>query len=164
MTPEGSLAAILRPNSPPEFVYKYGPAQRITQILRHRTFYFGPASPQNDLFEFRARSLFTDTPDTKYRFFAKFLIADGSFTDIEEALRSSRDSDPELVAETYKPYAEYLNAYLGLVKEHSGVTCFGSRRNDQRMWATSSPRKVRDRDAMQISTVSYQLKTRSRHP
>ena len=126
---------MLTPIPRPEFVYKYGSAARIAQILRDLAFYFGPAAPQNDLFEFRARSLFTEDEETKFRVFAKFLVVDGAYNTFDEAFAAAKQFDADAVNETYEVLISRLNDELKQAKDHSGVTCFSSRRNDQRMWA-----------------------------
>jgi hypothetical protein len=57
---------MLVPKERPPFVYKYGSAERISQILRDMTFYFCSALALNDLFEFRARSIYVEDTDSKY--------------------------------------------------------------------------------------------------
>jgi hypothetical protein len=127
---------MLLPSRRPEFVYKYGRAEGIARIVQDLTFFFSPAAPQNDLYEFRARSLFTEDSDTQYRICAKRLMAEGWFTTFEEALVAARVLDPEEVAQTYNSLMPTLNAFLGEAKAHSGVTCFSSQPNNQRMWGT----------------------------
>jgi hypothetical protein len=133
--PGGSLEDILKPVARPDFVYKYSSADRVANILRDLTFYFGAAAPQNDLFEFRVQSLLAQTPGTAQRVFASYLLATGEAGDVEDALNIARTIDQETVQAISDDVIENLNRQLSLIREHSGVTCFSSRRNDQRMWA-----------------------------
>jgi hypothetical protein len=121
----------------PEYVYKYHSASRVAQIVRDLTFYFAPVSQLNDLYEFRARSLYTETPDSKYRAYAKRLVHERWFDSVEEAVEGIKSCDLESqVAEAYTFFIQQLNATLARIMQHSGVTCFSQYRNNQRMWGT----------------------------
>jgi len=133
--PTGSFEDILTPVERPNFVYKYASADRVAGILRDLTFYFGAAAPQNDLFEFRVQSLLAQSSGTAHRVFANYLLATGEARDVDDALNTARTGDQEIVQAISDDLIEKLNEQLSLVREHSGVTCFSSRRNDQRMWA-----------------------------
>ena len=126
---------MLVPTSRPDLVYKYGSASSIAQIVQDLTFFFAPAAPQNDLYEFRARSLFTEDSDTLYRLHAKRLMAEGWFSDFDQAVAAAKVVDPEDVNNTYSSATSYLIG-SGAAKAHSGVTCFSSLPNNQRMWGT----------------------------
>ena len=121
----------------PEYIYKYHSASRVAQIIRDLTFYFAPVSQLNDLYEFRVRSLYTETPDSKYRAFAKQLIHEGWFDSIEEAIAGIKSCNLEEAAtDAYQLFIQQLNVMLSQVMQHSGVTCFSHYRNNQRMWGT----------------------------
>jgi len=129
------LEDILQPVARPDFVYKYSSADRVANILRDLTFYFGAAAPQNDLFEFRVQSLLAHSPGTAHRLFASYLLATGASDDVDDALNFAQMTDQETVKAFSEDAIENLNQQLSLIREHSGVTCFSARRNDQRMWA-----------------------------
>jgi hypothetical protein len=118
----------------PEHLYKYHSASRAAQILRDCTFYFAPVSQLNDLYEFRARSLYSETALSKYRVLAKRLVCDGWYATLEEAMAVA----PALSAadETYRGFIAQLNATLAAVMKHSGFVCFSAARNNQRMWGS----------------------------
>ena len=121
----------------PEFIYKYHSASRVAQIVRDLTFYFAPVSQLNDLYEFRARSLYRETQESKYRTYAKQLVKQEWFGSIEEALEGIKECNLEAeVTKAYGYYIQQLNAMLTRIMEHSGVTCFSHFRNNQRMWGT----------------------------
>lgn len=120
----------------PEFLYKYCSASRAAQIIKDLTFYFTPVSQLNDLFEFRVKSLFSETEDSKYRVFAKRMLAEGWWSTFEEAYDAAKSMSPEPIDETYSFFREQLNAVLNRLMVHTGVTCFSSERNNQRMWGT----------------------------
>ncbi len=123
-------------DEPPPFLYKYTSAARALQIIRDSTLFLAPAAGQNDLYEFRARSLFRLDEDTRHRIYARGLVATGVFSDFQEAFDASKDLDFEEARETEKKAIEVLNINLDLIMQHSGVTCFSSERNNQRMWGT----------------------------
>lgn len=121
-------------NSKPQYIYRYCGADRAAQILRDLMFYFAPVSQLNDLFDFRARSLYTENSESKYRLFAKRLVAERWFSDFQEALEAAKSMSGDDVDDTYAHFLQQLNDYLAKVMKHSGVTCFTSERNNQRMW------------------------------
>lgn len=121
----------------PEHIYKYHSAPRVAQILQDLTFYFAPVSQLNDLYEFRVRSLYTETPESKYRAFAKQLVHEHVFDSVDEAVEKIKEWDLETeAAEAYAFFIQQLNATLASLLRHSGVTCFSQHRNNQRMWGT----------------------------
>jgi len=121
----------------PEYLYKYGSASRVLQIVRDLTFYFAPVSQLNDLFEFRVQSLYTESADSRYRVFAKRLIHEGRFSTVDEALEGIKECNLETDAtEMYELFLQQLNSFLADVMRYSGVTCFSEERNNQRMWGT----------------------------
>ena len=124
-------------NTLPNYLYKYCSAARATQILRDLSLYLASSTQLNDLFEFRFRSLLTETPDGKIKAFAKRLIAEG----IEEDIRSATDVARQLPASddiesTYNSIVSYVSGLADAIRRHSGVTCFAAEENNQRMWAT----------------------------
>src|SRR5829696_799993 len=121
----------------PPYLYKYCSAARAAQIIRDLTFYFAPVSKLNDLYEFRVRSLYRETQESRRRVFAKQLVNQGWFDTTEEAIESI--DTPELIASAdsaYSYFLETLNGQLAAIMQHSGVTCFSAHRNNQRMWGT----------------------------
>jgi len=124
------------PRKKPEYVYKYCSASRAVQILRDNTFYFAPASQLNDLYEFRAKSLLTVDEKSKFRLYAKRLVAAGMFGTFDKAFDIAGDLGPEIVDETWNDTLPQIHSALRNAMQHSGVTCFSSSRNDQRMWGT----------------------------
>ena len=74
--------------------------------------------------------------DSKYRVFAKRLIMEELYPNFEEAFSAAKELDLEDTNETYQAAIGNLNDNLRDAMVHSGVTCFTSRRNDQRMWGT----------------------------
>lgn len=127
---------MLIPQKTPEYVYKYCTASRAAQILRDATFYFTPASQLNDLYEFRAKSLLTVDAKSKFRVYAKRLVAEGMFDTFDEAFEIADDLESEGVEDTWNDALPQIHAALHSAMQHSGVTCFTSSRNDQRMWGT----------------------------
>lgn len=124
-----------QPETPP-YLYKYASASRALQIICDSTLYLAPAAGQNDLYEFRSRSLFKFDPDTKHRIYAKGLVSTGVFSELKEAFDACKELDFEEARETEKKAIEVLNTNLDLIMKHSGVTCFSAERNNQRMWGT----------------------------
>jgi hypothetical protein len=104
--------------------------------LRDLSLYLASSIQLNDLFEFRFRSLLTETPDGKIKALAKRLIAEG----IEENIRSATNSARQLPAfeaeGAYNSIVSYVKGVAEAIRRHSGVTCFAAERNNQRMWAT----------------------------
>ncbi|HEV2693399.1 MAG TPA: DUF2971 domain-containing protein [Verrucomicrobiae bacterium] len=134
MTDTAAIDAVF---SAPEYIYKYSSASRVAQIIADLTFYFAPVSQLNDLFEFRARSLYTETEESKYRAFAKRLLHDRWYDSFAEALEAAKDPNLlDSVTQSYADYIQNLNQVLFNIMEHSGVTCFSRHRNNQRMWGT----------------------------
>lgn len=127
---------MLTPPNKPEYIYKYCSASRAAQILTDRAFYFTPASQLNDLYEFRAKSLLTVDAKSRIRVFAKRLMAEGLFDNFDEALEIANDLETEDVNDTWNDVLPQIHAALQSALQHSGVTCFTSSRNDQRMWGT----------------------------
>ena len=124
------------PKEKPPFVYKYCSAVRALQIIQDLTFYFAPAAQLNDLFEFRVGSLYDETQDSKYRVYGKRLVADGWYTDLAEAVETAKSLDPTDIDSAYSFFIDGLRATLVKVMKYSGVCCFTSERNNQRMWGT----------------------------
>lgn len=121
----------------PEYMYKYHSASRVAQIIRDLTFYFAPVSRLNDLYEFRVRSLYTETPESRYRAYAKQLVHERFFDSMDEAVAGIKSCDLENEAtEAYQFFIDQLDATLSRIMQHSGVTCFSQYRNNQRMWGT----------------------------
>jgi Protein of unknown function (DUF2971) len=157
---------MLLPKSRPAVVYKYGSAARVAQIVRDLTFFFAPAATQNDLYEFRARSLFTEDEDTPFRVTAKGLVADGSVSSFAEGFEMAKMLDPQDVRPSYEFVMRQVNEELARAKAHSGLTCFSSHANNQRMWGTYgdnhagalihfSTDKAHSRFASHLSPVIY---------
>jgi hypothetical protein len=115
---------MLLPKSRPAIVYKYGSANRVGQIVRDLTFFFAPAATQNDLYEFRARSLFTENEDTPLRVTAKGFVADGSVRSFEEGFEKTKMLDAQDVRPSYEFVMKQVNEELARAKAHSGLTCF----------------------------------------
>jgi hypothetical protein len=157
---------MLLPSTRPNLLYRYGSASRIAQIVGDLTFFFAPAAPQNDLYEFRARSLFIEDYQTRERIYAKRLLAERWFTTYEEALSAAKTLDRQDVDLTYESVMSMINDILARAKAHSGVACFSSHANNQRMWGTYgdnhagavihfSADKSRSRFASHLSPVMY---------
>lgn len=127
---------MLIPQAKPSFVYKYCAAPRATQIIKDLSFYFTPAAALNDLYEFKAKSLLTEDKNTKFKIYAKRLVAEGMFDSYEEALEIAQDLESDGVSSTYDDVMPQISATLKNSMAHSGVTCFTSSRNNQRMWGT----------------------------
>ncbi|MCC8957079.1 DUF2971 domain-containing protein [Bradyrhizobium sp. Pear77] len=154
------------PKSRPTFVYKYGSAARVAQIIRDLTFFFAPAAGQNDLYEFRARSLFTEDEDTPFRVTAKGLVAEGSVRNFDEAFQMVKMLDAQDVRASAEFVMRQVNDELARAKAHSGLTCFSTHSNNQRMWGTYgdnhagalvqfSADKTRSQFASHLSPVIY---------
>ncbi len=120
----------------PSYLYKYCSASRAAQICRDRTFYFTPVSKLNDLFEFRAKSFLTETTESKYRVFAKRLLAEKWCTTWDEAIDMAHSMSDDEVESSYQQFVKSLTEMLERTMTHSGVTCFSEERNNQRMWGT----------------------------
>jgi hypothetical protein len=120
----------------PKFLYKYQSAKRVAQIVRDLTFYFAPAAQLNDLFEFRVKSLFTETPESRLRVYAKGLVYQGVCDTIEQDIKFINEDLIADVQESYEYTMSMINEQLVNIMRHSGVTCFSEHRNNQRMWGT----------------------------
>jgi hypothetical protein len=127
---------MLVPSRRPEFVYKYCSASRAAQVIADLTFYFTPARALNDLYEFRATALYRIDDMTPQRVLAKRLMSEGWCDDYEDALEAARSLSADTARETFDGFMAGLVPRLGLLMTHSGVTCFSSHRNNQRMWGT----------------------------
>lgn len=121
----------------PRYVYKYGSAERVLQIVKQLTVYLAPVSQLNDLYEFRLQSLYTEDDESPYRLFAKRLVHEGWANSLEEARKilAYGALEPE-VRLMYSAYIAQLKDWLPRLMKHSGATCFSEHRNNQRMWAT----------------------------
>jgi Protein of unknown function (DUF2971) len=120
----------------PSYVYKYCSGSRAAQICRDRTFYFAPVSKLNDLYEFRAKSLLTETSESKYHVFAKRLLAEKWCATWVEAIDLAHRMSGDEVESSYRQFVESLTEMLERTMTYSGVTCFSEERNNQRMWGT----------------------------
>jgi hypothetical protein len=123
------------PKGRPKFLYKYCSAPRAAQILSDLTFYYTPARALNDLYDLGAHA-YREDAESKYRVFANRLIALGCHSDFTEAFAEAKSTSLSSVEETYSFFVEQLNTQLRALQSHSGVTCFTSERNNQRMWGT----------------------------
>jgi hypothetical protein len=121
----------------PPFLYKYCSASRAEQIIKDLQFYFTPSEKLNDLYEFNVLSLFSEDSESKYRVSAKRLMAEHWFDNLAEALEGAKTAlSAEDVDSAYSFFLDQLRHKLMAVRKHSGVTCFSSERNNQRMWGT----------------------------
>jgi hypothetical protein len=120
----------------PRYLYKYCSAARATQILRDLSLYQATPIQLNDLFEFRFRSLLSETPDGKIKALAKGLIQAGIEKDIGSAIEVARQLPVSEAESAYNNIVSLVSRVGDDVMRHSGVTCFTAERNNQRMWAT----------------------------
>ena len=97
----------------PQYIYKYGKAERVLQIIKELTFYLAPVSQLNDLYEFRLQSLYTADDESPYRLFAKRLVHEGWAKSLEEAREVLADGglEPE-VRQMYSEYMAHLDDWL----------------------------------------------------
>lgn len=124
------------PKDKPEYVYKYCSAPKASQILKDLTFFFASVGKLNDLYEFRVRSLYAEDSESKYRVFAKRLVAEGWYESFNDALDQAKLMNTDDIDLTYKAFIEQLSIHCSAAMQNSGVTCFTSERNNQRMWGT----------------------------
>jgi hypothetical protein len=75
-------------------------------------------------------------PIASTRLFAKRLVDEKWFDDFDSAFAAAKNLDAQDIAANYEAAMSSLNECLRDTMRHSGVTCFSSKRNDQRLWAT----------------------------
>jgi len=120
----------------PRYLYKYCSAARATQILQDLSLYLATPIQLNDLFEFRFRSLLSETPDGKIKALARQLLLEGIEKDIGSAIEVARQLPLSEAERAYNDVVSYVSRVADDVMRHSGVSCFTAERNNQRMWAT----------------------------
>jgi hypothetical protein len=120
----------------PNYLYKYCSAVRATQILRDLSLYLATSTQLNDLFEFRFRSLLTETPEGKIIASAKRFLLEGIEKDIESATELARGMNVTFHEDSYNSIVSHVTGLADAVRKYSGVTCFSAEVNNQRMWAT----------------------------
>jgi DUF2971 family protein len=119
-----------------EFVYKYTAAPRAAQIIDSLRLFMAPSSLLNDLYDFNIIGFWQEDEDTKYRIFAKRMLRDGIEQDFDHALAMAKRLDIKTVSEEYDIWLSDNTPPLNDIMAHSGVTCFSSLANNQRMWGT----------------------------
>jgi hypothetical protein len=127
---------VLVPKNRPDFVYKYCSAKRAAQILRDLTLYYAPASTLNDLYEFRAKSMYREDENSRYRVFAKYLVREAWYDTFDTALDAARSYQSNIVDALYEELIPQLDSLLSASMRHTGITCFTSDGTNQRMWGT----------------------------
>jgi hypothetical protein len=120
----------------PKYVYKYTSAARAIQILKTSSVYMTPVRDLNDLYEFQPAAACFESADIKVKIFAKRLVGESTVADLPEAVALAKQMDDETLESTYRQFKDGLVPTLAAITEHSGVTCFSARRNDQRLWGT----------------------------
>jgi hypothetical protein len=120
----------------PDFVYKYMSASRAAQLIRSPSLYMAPSFALNDLYDFNIRGFWEENQDTKLRVFAKRMLLHGIEDDFERALKLARECELETVSNDYDEWLADNTPSFNRIMEHSGVTCFSSLVNNQRMWGT----------------------------
>ncbi len=123
---------------PPPYLYKYCSASRASQIIRDLTFYFTPAQQLNDLLEYRAQLLYHEDEESKFRVFAKRLLAEHHWKNYEKAIDDAKSPDfSKDVDSTYSDMKSQFAERLKGAMKYSGVTCFSSDSNNQQLWTTN---------------------------
>ncbi len=120
----------------PDLVYKYMSAPRAAQLIESLLLYMAPSSVLNDLYDLNIRGFWQEDEDTKYRIFAKRMLAHGVETDFKRAVETAKRLDPKRVADEYDVWLSDNTRRFDEIIAHSGVTCFSSLVNNQRMWGT----------------------------
>jgi len=120
----------------PDLVYKYMSAPRAAQLIESLQLYMAPSSVLNDLYDLNIRGFWQEDEDTKYRIFAKRMLAHGVETDFKRAVETAKRLDPKRVADEYDVWLSDNTPRFDEIIAHSGVTCFSSLVNNQRMWGT----------------------------
>jgi hypothetical protein len=105
----------------PDFLYKYMSASRAAQLIEFVRLYMSPCAGLNDLYDFNITGFWQEDEDTKYRIFAVEL---------------ARRLNPKDVDDEYGTWLSDNTPILNEIMAHSGVTCFSSLANNQRMWGT----------------------------
>ena len=120
----------------PDLVYKYMSAPRAAQLIESLQLYMAPSSALNDLYDLNIRGFWQEDEDTKYRIFAKQMQAHGAETDFKRAVETAKGLDPKQVADEYDVWLSDNTPRFDEIIAHSGVACFSSLVNNQRMWGT----------------------------
>lgn len=120
----------------PNFVYKYMSGSRAAQVLCDLKFYMAPLSTLNDLYDMNVTGFWQEEEETKYRIFAKRLLVQGQEDDLESALALARKMPLESIAKGYQEWLDDNMPIFDSFMHNTGVTCFTSQPNNQRMWGT----------------------------
>jgi Protein of unknown function (DUF2971) len=120
----------------PDFVYKYMTAPRAAELIDNLRLYMAPIAVLNDLYDFNITGFWEEDEETKYRVFAKRMLVDGVEHDSDRARQTAKRSNPKTVSDDYQVWLSDNTPVFNDIMTHSGVTCFSSLVNNQRMWGT----------------------------
>jgi hypothetical protein len=117
----------------PKYLYRYASADRAIQILRDRYVYLAPVHQLNDLFEASVGQLFELTPKALNTLAAKRIMNSGMLTREKAEEFAATMSDAEK-RESFELMLQRLNELNRRLRKYSGIACFSSSMNNQRMW------------------------------
>lgn len=120
----------------PEYLYRYCSAQRAIQVLSESRLFLCPPKDLNDLYEGSLGRL-THYDAKAARALQARIVSIHRRVSIETAFQLVDDYMPETaIRDTFGDITKWLITAAEQMREHSGITCFALRRDDQRMWAT----------------------------
>jgi hypothetical protein len=120
----------------PTHVYKYTSASRAAEIIRNLQLYMAPVSQLNDLYDLNIIGFWQEDDETKFRIFAKRIMVQTITSEFDNALALAKQMNVESVVKEYKEWLTDNAPIFDQIIQNSGVTCFTSQGNNQRMWGT----------------------------
>jgi len=124
-----------RPHDP-SYLYRYCSAERAVQVLGEKRLFLSPPKDFNDIYEGTIARLVQYEKDAARELFVKFVALRGSLP-LDAVRAKVRDREPdEQIRANFADVSTWLEGPAEKLRQHSGLTCFSLRRDDQHMWGT----------------------------
>jgi hypothetical protein len=120
----------------PLYLYKFCSVERAVQVLSDLYLYLCPAVELNDMHEGSIKSILHHTAENAFELQVRFVQIESGY-DIDEAREFVRSAFTQKeLDDAYFEVADAIRNINFKMRQHSGVTCFTARGDDQRMWGT----------------------------
>lgn len=118
----------------PKYLYKFCSAERAIQVIRDRYLYLCPPVDLNDMHEGTIQYLLRYSEAAAFALMSRRVEVQCGYnkTEAAEVIKDCIKNDE--IDEYFFWFAERLKSINLQMRQHSGITCFTERLNDQRMW------------------------------
>lgn len=120
----------------PLYLYKFCSAERAMQVLSDLYLYLSSPVELNDMHEGSIKSILHHTADHAFSLQVRFVQIETGY-EIDEARDFVRvEFTQRQLDDAYLKVCDTIRNLNAKMRQHSGVTCFTARGDDQRMWGT----------------------------